>query len=85
MNKKETAQISSIITQPEFAAKFDSGVVSIAREIDTMDLDKWETSFESINVKLLSENFWDIDLHLIVTLSPDLLLLPYLELGDFYF
>ena len=40
MNKKETAQISSIITQPEFAAKFDSGVVSIAREIDSMDLDK---------------------------------------------
>ena len=40
VTKKEIGQISAIITQAEFAAKFDSGVLTIIREIDTVDLDK---------------------------------------------
>ena len=40
MSKKEIEQISTIITQPEFAARFNSGVLSIVREVDTVDLDK---------------------------------------------
>ena len=40
VTKKEISQISSIITQPEFADKFDSGVISIMKEVDTVQLDK---------------------------------------------
>ena len=40
VSKKEIEQISTIITQPEFAARFNSGVLSIVREVDTVDLDK---------------------------------------------
>ena len=40
VTKKEIAQISSIITQPEFAAKFDSGTLRIMREVDTVDMDR---------------------------------------------
>ena len=40
VTKQEVRRISSIITQPEFAAKFDSGVITIIREIDSADLDK---------------------------------------------
>merc|ERR1719225_1274214 len=41
VSKKEIEQISTIITQPEFAARFNSGVLSIVRDVDTMDLDKY--------------------------------------------
>jgi len=41
VTKKEIAQISSIITQPEFAAKFDSGTLRIMREVDTVDMDSY--------------------------------------------
>ena len=41
VTKKEIAQISSIITQPEFAAKFDSGTLRIMREVDTVDMDRF--------------------------------------------
>jgi len=41
VSKKEIEQISTIITQPEFAARFNSGVLSIVRDVDTVDLDKY--------------------------------------------
>ena len=40
VTKKEISQISTIITQPQFAAKFDSGVVNIIKEVNTVDLEK---------------------------------------------
>ena len=41
VNKKEIDQISQIITQPEFAARFEGGVINIIKEVESVDTEKY--------------------------------------------
>jgi len=41
VTKKEVDQISNIITQPEFAARFEGGVINIIREVQSVDSEKF--------------------------------------------
>ena len=41
VTKKEVDQISNIITQPEFAARFEGGVINNIREVQSVDSEKY--------------------------------------------
>ena len=41
ITKKEIDQISQIITQPDFAARFEGGVINIVREVENVDPEKY--------------------------------------------
>ena len=56
VTKKEIDQISQIITQPEFAARFEGGVINIIKEVESVETEKYVYS-STLGLNLMSNKF----------------------------